>query len=403
MTQVTQSPKRATLGAGIAMLLLSTLPTMALILLAPILPQLMHQFAREPGADFLVPMILTLPGLCVALTSPIAGYLGDRFGRRKLLIAALLVNGVVGCAPVFLRSLYPILASRLVVGLSEAVISTMSSTIIADLFSGPARRRWLAGQPAVASISAIVLLNVGGSLGTLGWHVPFWVYSSALVMMVVVAITTRAEERTEQAHAPAGDAPLMAFPWRAMAVPLVITFLGGILFFTLQIQPSRGFAALGMTNPARIGFFISIAAIGVPIGTLIYNRCAKLPTYLIFAAELLLLGVGLAVMGLARTPTEFAIGCAISQVGGGMLLPTLLVNATQHLDYAVRARGMGWWHSVLSLGQWSSPITITLLTRAQGSLFSAFLWLAGAAFAGAAVALFVPRRRWSRSASEPRR
>jgi MFS family permease len=99
---------------GVSLLLPITLSTMAIVLLAPILPQLLAEFSAIPGYEFWVPMILTVPALCVALLSPVAGILGDRFGRRRLLLWSFVVYAVVGVLPVFLSSLPgdPCLAHR---------------------------------------------------------------------------------------------------------------------------------------------------------------------------------------------------------------------------------------------------------------------------------------------------
>ena len=96
---------------GISLLLPITLSTMAIVLLAPILPQIMQSFSAVPGYDYWVPMILTIPALCVALFSPVAGMMGDYFGRRRLLLASFVVYGVVGIAPVFLHDLTAIMIS----------------------------------------------------------------------------------------------------------------------------------------------------------------------------------------------------------------------------------------------------------------------------------------------------
>ncbi|HUD94713.1 MFS transporter, partial [Sphingobium sp.] len=111
LRQSTSAPTPGTL-TGVALLLPITLSTMAIVLLAPILPQLLHAYRAVPGYELWVPMILTIPALCVAFLSPIAGMLGDYFGRRRLLLAAFLLYALVGVAPVFLTSLPAILASR---------------------------------------------------------------------------------------------------------------------------------------------------------------------------------------------------------------------------------------------------------------------------------------------------
>lgn len=135
-------------------------------------------------------MILSTPALCVALLSPLAGILGDRFGRRRLLIVALSIYGFVGIAPVFLDALVPILISRVGIGITEALIITLSTTMIADYFEGEARGKWLAGQTAVASVSALLFFNIGGLLGRVDWRAPFWVYASASLMLAAVLVFT---------------------------------------------------------------------------------------------------------------------------------------------------------------------------------------------------------------------
>ena len=94
--------QRAGFATGISLLLPITLSAMAIVLLAPNLPALLQEFASVEHHEYWVPMVLTVPALCVALFSPMAGILGDRFGRRRLLLAAFLVYAVVGIAPVFL-------------------------------------------------------------------------------------------------------------------------------------------------------------------------------------------------------------------------------------------------------------------------------------------------------------
>ncbi|MFM6931489.1 MAG: MFS transporter, partial [Novosphingobium sp.] len=181
---------------GLSLLLPITLSTMAIVLLAPILPQMLAEYSAVPGFDYWVPMILTVPALCVALFSPVAGILGDWFGRRRLLLWSFVGYAAVGIAPVFLTDIKAILLSRIGVGIAEALIMVLTTTMIGDYFAGAARDKWLAGQTAVASMSALVFFNIGGQLGQFGWRTPFWVYSSAMLMLaLVLAYTWEPSER----------------------------------------------------------------------------------------------------------------------------------------------------------------------------------------------------------------
>jgi len=388
--------QRAGFATGISLLLPITLSAMAIVLLAPNLPALLQEFASVEHHEYWVPMVLTVPALCVALFSPMAGILGDRFGRRRLLLAAFLVYAVVGIAPVFLRDLGWIIVSRVAVGMAEAMIMVLSTTMIGDYFEGPARDRWLAGQTAMASISALLFLNVGGLLGRFGWRAPFWVYGSALLMFVLVLLFTWEPARRDSPDAEIAqrDASSAGFPWLRMTGIIAITVFGSVLFYTAQIQSPIGLTQFGITDPARIGFLTSLASIGVPVGTYVYSRVgSKLPIASLLLIEFTLLAIGFLLMSRSGAPAGFLAGCFINQLGAGMLLPSLLVWAISGLPFEVRSRGAGLWTGAFSVGQFLCPVVVTVAGSHTGGLRGAFGVLAAAALVGAALSLFARLRK----------
>ncbi|MDE2596573.1 MAG: MFS transporter [Sphingomonadales bacterium] len=381
---------------GVSLLLPITLSTMAIVLLAPVLPKLLDEYRQIPDFDYWVPMVLTVPALCVALFSPVAGMLGDWFGRRRLLLWSFVVYAILGVAPVFLKGLLAIIASRVGVGITEALIMVLTTTMIGDYFEGAARDRWLAGQTAFASMSALVFFNVGGQLGQFGWRTPFWVYSSALVMLaLVLAFTWEPAERDplDEADAAPHHASWAGFPWARMAGIIAITVYGSVLFYTVQIQAPVGLTQLGIADPARTGFLTSLASIGVPLGTLVFSRFGRLPVIRLLLIEFSLLTVGFMLMGRASGPTPFLIGCFVNQLGAGMLLPTLLVWAMSGLPFEIRGRGAGLWTGAFSIGQFLSPVAVTWFSRTLGGLLPAFGALSVAALIGAGLALLGALRR----------
>lgn len=384
---------------GFSLLLPITLSTMAIVLLAPILPQLLAEFSDVPGYEYWVPMILTIPALCIAIFSPLGGMLGDWFGRRQLLLASFLVYALTGMAPLFLTSLPAILISRFGVGVAEAMIVVLSTTMIGDYYRGAARDKWLAGQTAFASISALLFFNLGGQLGVFGWRAPFWVYASALLMFALVLRYTW-EPRSESASDRVRRIGWAGFPWRRMAMVMAITVYSSVFFYTVQIQASTGLHLLGMSDPARIGFLTSIASIGVPLGTLLYSRIGRWPVRGLLLIEFALLAVGFAVMGMAQGWEMFLVGCFLNQLGAGLLLPTLLVWAMSLLSFEIRGRGAGMWQSSFAFGQFLSPVVVTLLSKQAGGLLAAFGLLSLGALIGAILALIVPFQRGGRNMNE---
>jgi len=98
-------------------------------------------------------------------------------------------------------------------------------------------------------------------------------------------------------------------------------------------------------------------------------------------------------MGSAATPTQFLLGCFINQLGAGMLLPTLLVWAMSLLSFEMRGRGAGIWTGAFSIGQFISPIAVTLSAKQVGGLLPAFGVLSAAALIGALLAGFGMTRK----------
>ncbi|HBM04408.1 MAG TPA: MFS transporter, partial [Erythrobacter sp.] len=226
------------------------MPVMAIISLVPVLPLLMREFAGVAGSEFLVPIALTIPALCVALFSPVAGWLADRIGRKILLVSALVLYAACGIVPWFLDDLFQIIAARIALGMTEAVIMTVATTLIGDYFVDERREKWIALQVATTSVSAIVLIAVGGLLGEiLGSRGPFLLYLLGLPIAGMAAMILFEPED----HARSTGVGATAFPF-ARVLPLVVITLGvGIVFYTLIVQLGTILELSGPVSPATIG------------------------------------------------------------------------------------------------------------------------------------------------------
>ncbi|MGH9535465.1 MAG: MFS transporter, partial [Terriglobales bacterium] len=70
----------------------------------PILPELAHRFAASPAA---VGLTISAVTLAVAIAAPVVGILADRIGRKRLIVAALLLLAI----PTWLAADAPTLAT----------------------------------------------------------------------------------------------------------------------------------------------------------------------------------------------------------------------------------------------------------------------------------------------------
>ena len=375
------SPESAPIGLGrppgapqaFVLIFAMLMPVAGIVSLAPNLPQFLAHFADVPNHEFLVPMILTIPALCNALFSPFAGMLADRFGRRRMLLAALLVQSAFGLAAYLLDDLYLILATRVAVGIAEATIMTTANALLGDYFNTDERKKWLSYQSIVGPIAASSLILAGGALGTLSWRYPFLLHVLSLAMFAWAWWMTWEPGRGVDPLEPRDSAPAPAFPLRAMAIVCAITLLSSVLYFVQPIQIGRIFADLGASTPGHISIAMAIASGGVVLGGLLFRKLSSLPTQRLLAIVYLLYGIGLVSLGLA--PNLFA-GVPLSmigQMGNGILIPILVSWALGTVTFHHRGRGMGLWNSCFWIGQFLSPLLVAAVTKFSGGLLPSVL------------------------------
>lgn len=381
---------------GILLTLPITMAVMGLVVLVPVLPAMMANFADVEGVEYLIPLMLTLPALCVALLSPFAGMVVDFFGRRTTLIVALFAYAIAGLLPMFLDSLMAIIAARFALGAMEALIVISSTTLIGDYFQGRSREKWLANQTAIASLSSIPLALVGGMLGEMGWRAPFAAYGFSVVFAIALMIWTwepRKDETAEQAdlglhaHTSGGK---VGIPWGHILPIAALAVFGGSMFFTMQIQVSNMLSGYyDISAAGQLGLYSALAGLCVALGTLVYRQgTAKLhvPTQLFVAFGLI--GMSYVAMNYSPTVGVFSAALIVNQLGCGMLLPALVVWAMGRLPFEVRGRGTGLFMSGWWLGQpLGSQIVAFLQGRMDGNLPAALQMLGMASILAAIIAL----------------
>lgn len=376
--------RHATTRHGVILMLAAVMPTMAIIALVPVLPLLLREFADVPGAAVLVPMALTVPALCVALFSPLAGWLSDRLGRKRLLIGALLGYAGFGLLPLLLESLHAIFAVRIALGLAEAVIMTVATAMVGDYFEGERRERWVSIQIATASVSAIALIAMGGALGEIfGSRGPFWMYLLALPVAAAAALILFEPHQVAKARTGLPDPSVL----RSIGGLVAITFGIGLLFYTIVVQLGPVIEATGVTSPALIGVAGAAANVGVMLGSLLFGRVKARPAPHLLAWGLPLVALGY--VGVALS-TDFALTVASAVViciGNGLMLPTMLAWVLRRLPPATRGRGTGVWTGAFFLAQFVAPIVATALSSLLGGMAGTFLFFSAAAAIGAGIAL----------------
>ncbi|WP_277961724.1 MFS transporter [Pseudomonas sp. RIT-To-2] len=375
-TRITQS--KATFATYL-LLLINCLSPMAAIVVAPSLPQMQAHFAAVPNVEFLIPVALTVPGLLVALLSPVVGILADRHGRKRLLVASIVGYGIFGLMPMFLDSLYAIIVSRVALGCVESVVVTVSTLLIGDYYSGAQRQKYLALQTTFASASAIVFFMVGGALGEIGWRAPYVVYAVPLLLALVSkALLWEPQAASMAADEEGANAPLRFRPLLLAGICLV-TFIGAVMFMILQIQMAYLLGDIGEHSPQTAGLVASACSVMIVIGTLSVHMLARLG---LRTPHCLALAFGLIAASFLAIPAMHSwqgiMGVAlINGLGCGLMLPTLAIWNMRELPWQRRGLGTGMWYGSYCLGMFFSPLLVVAVTKTSGSLATTVSWAGG--------------------------
>jgi MFS family permease len=393
---------------GVIIVMSGFLPIFAIVSMFPALPSIIDHFHDNPHARELVPLMVSAPGLAIAIMAPFAGILLDKFGRIPLLVWATFLYGFFGIAPFFLDSLPLMFATRLLLGVCEGAIITAVNTLIGDYWEDEGRRDWLFLQGIAGPVLGAGVILIAGPATELRWNGTFLIYAIAFIVFLAMKLFLFEPRKADKAAvtasvAEAGPPPIgfpPAFPAKPMLLVGTVTLLASALYYFFIISGSLVFRELGITAPSRISELSAVPSLFVILGAVIFRLLGRKSNTVQLGSLFLVLGAGVLGMGLAQTVPVLVASLVVQQIGAGMTVPSLIAWAQTKLPFEHRGRGMGIWTTCFFLGQFSSPWLVARLEQATGSVQSAFAvaGLAGVAIAGFAFYRSMTRRSAARSA-----
>jgi predicted MFS family arabinose efflux permease len=151
--------------------------------LTPALPTIARVYGISSEEIGWLIAVFTLPGVFL---TPILGLLGDRYGRKTVVIPSLVIFALAGSACAFAPDYETLLVLRTVQGIGGAALSALVAAFISDFFSGEERAHALGYNAGVVSASAAIYPIIGGALTLLSWHYTFLLAVLALPVAALV-------------------------------------------------------------------------------------------------------------------------------------------------------------------------------------------------------------------------
>ena len=338
MPQSSSGP-RAALADDVAFIVLlgalTTLPPLSIDVSLPGLPAIARALSASSAA---MQQSLAIFVFAFGAGQLIVGPLSDRYGRRPVLLAGLVVFTLAGLACTFANGAPTLLLARFVQGLGACAGTLSARAIVQDI--APNRERAASLQAyvsAVTSIAPIVAPLLGAAiLVTLGWRSLYGVLAVAgalLIAAVFVRLPETAPGTTDRGFA--AYARVLRQP-RTVPLALVVAFGFGAYFALISGSP---FALVAQMHVASGPYAVAFAL----------NACALLAGA--FATGRLVKRVGaerLFAISMALLLFASAVACALdvfapSPVGftGGFMLFAFAVGIANPSAYAAGLAGAG--------------------------------------------------------------
>ncbi|QAY68351.1 MFS transporter [Paenibacillus protaetiae] len=171
-------------------------------MLIPVLPAIRKQLSIT---SFQSSLLITVYSVMAIILIPLAGYLSDRFGRKKIIIPALIVTAVGGaiCGAASMLMAHPyglLVGGRIVQGIGAAGAMPIVIPLVGDLFKSEEQVSGGLGLIETSNTFGKVLSPILGSLiAWLSWYAPFLsipVFCAISILLVAVQVKPPRKEET---------------------------------------------------------------------------------------------------------------------------------------------------------------------------------------------------------------
>jgi len=347
-----------------ALLLANVMSTLGTALVSPLLSTLTGPFGVSETQIGLIITAFSAPAiLCI----PLAGFLGDRVGRKPLLVGGLVVYGISGTSVALTTDFRIVLFLRFVQGCGYSLVLPTIVASVGDLYEGVTEATAQGLRFATSGVSQMTFPLVAGLLIAFAWQYPFALYAVAIPVSVLVYLWFDEPARSDASateSSSAGQMPLKAYLSRPPVAALLVArglpeflFIGFLTFNSMIVVRVLNY------SPREAGLLVAVCSL---VYALAATQTGRLTT--IFDNRLPLMTLGTAGMGAGLLIVAFApsllilvIGIVAFAVAYGVLITLYRSTITGIGSSEVRG-------SLVSIGESIGRVFATIVPVVVGSL-----------------------------------
>ncbi|MFJ4048923.1 MULTISPECIES: multidrug effflux MFS transporter [Pseudomonas] len=325
------SERRVSLLCG----LLATLGPVSLTIYLPSVSEVTRYFATDQAH---VQLSISSFFAGFALTQLVCGPLSDRYGRKPVAIAFLLIYLAGSALALLAQSIESLIAARVLQGVGSAVGIALSRAIVRDLFVREQAVRIQAGVGIAMSAGPVLSPTLGGAIVTLGdWHLVFVVMAAWGLTVLLTVLTMLRETRPlpasslSPAHIAGTYRRVLATP-RFLLAALVLAGTNGTIYAQASVLPLVMIDQLRLA-PYQFGLFMLFQALAFVGCSLLLRRWVGRVSvrriYSIGLTLMMLSCLSLAVALLWLQPNVWLMAVPLLLCGAAVActMPTMVVTA----------------------------------------------------------------------------
>lgn len=358
----------------ITLLLASMLTMLANAIIAPSLPAITEAFKYVENVEALTKLMLTLPALTIAIISPMAGRIIDKYGRIKVLLISLIIYLLAGTSGYWLNSIYGILIGRVILGFGVSGIMTAATTLVGDYFTGKKREQFMGVQGAFSALGGLLFIPTAGYLSDINWRFAFLVYGFAALVIVLVPFSLYEPKKKDnldqqnEATVTVGNKVWFVY---------ISSFLTMLFFYIIPVQLPYLLQKFEGVKANHIGLAIGSMMISIAISAVLSKNIRQRFSYLsMYIIGFILMAIGYTIIGFSPSYAIAVVGVVVVGLGIGSLIPNSNLWMMSLVSIAHRGAYVGKLTRANFLGMFLSPLAIQPIQNMVG-LQSSFLVVSG--------------------------
>lgn len=383
-----QSNNTANGTSKLAMAALSTVPLLMVLGNSMLIPEFPRIQSALHISQFQVGLLITLFSASAGITIPILGFLSDQYGRKTIIIPAILLYGIGGVisglgSTILGPSYLVVLIGRVVQGIGAAGTAPIVMAMVGDLYKSNSRSEAMGIIEASNGMGKVLSPILGTAIALIAWWALFFSYSIlAVPIALAIYFLTQEPESKGQKQKPGEyfKSILGIFKQKGIAI-FVSLFAGMVILFNL-------FGVLSIVsdileNTHHLKGLVKGLVIAIPI--FFMSSFAYLTGYFLkkkgkYFKITILIGLitassSLVLLPFFKNPYIYIAILSIMGLGSGLVLPSVNTLITSSAQSQQRGGVTSIYGAVRFLGVAIGPPIFSLLFKVSEKVM---FWTAAA-------------------------